>query len=270
MTQTTTTKHENLAAAVAALQSELPKIEKAETAKVETKSGGSYSYTYAGLASITERIMPLLGKHGLSFIARPTFVGEQRDRFVLAYSLMHESEGREDGEYPLPTTGTPQAIGSAITYGRRYCLCAVTGVAPEDDDDGAAAEAEAQGNRNTAQRRGSGSRTRKSTDSGSSRTTQRQTAKAPPPPLPGEDDGPPADDVPDQATQKQIGMLHASYSDLGITDRDDKLAYAANVLGHDVDSSRQLTKSEASKVIDALKKDHAEAFPTDDEAASDD
>ena len=34
---------------------------------------------------------------------------------------------------------TPQAVGSAITYGRRYGLAAMVGIAPEDDD-GEAAE----------------------------------------------------------------------------------------------------------------------------------
>ena len=41
--------------------------------------------------------------------------------------------------------GTPQTIGGAITYARRYALLAVTGVAPDDDDDdGQAAEDESQ------------------------------------------------------------------------------------------------------------------------------
>lgn len=129
-----------LAAALAKLQADLPRIAKSETGKVEgtTKDGKrySYEYSYADLAGISAAIMPLLGANELAFIAKPTYVGE---RFVLAYSLLHSSGEREDGEYPLPQTGTPQAIGSAITYARRYCLCAVTGVAPEDDDDDAAA-----------------------------------------------------------------------------------------------------------------------------------
>jgi hypothetical protein len=33
----------------------------------------------------------------------------------------------------------PQAIGSALTYARRYGLCALVGVAPGDVDDDAAA-----------------------------------------------------------------------------------------------------------------------------------
>jgi hypothetical protein len=44
---------------------------------------------------------------------------------------------------PPPTRGTPQQIGSALTYARRYILCAVTGVAPGgEDDDGKAAQQE--------------------------------------------------------------------------------------------------------------------------------
>jgi ERF superfamily len=58
---------------------------------------------------------------------------------VLAYSLVHASGEREDGIYPL-TGGAPQEQGSAITYARRYCLCAVTGVAADADDDGQAAQ----------------------------------------------------------------------------------------------------------------------------------
>lgn len=40
----------------------------------------------------------------------------------------------------LPSGGTPQTAGSAITYARRYSLCAALGVAGEEDDDGNAAQ----------------------------------------------------------------------------------------------------------------------------------
>jgi hypothetical protein len=59
-------------------------------------------------------------------------------RLVLHYELRHVSDDSVSGDYPL-TGGSPQEIGSAITYARRYCLCSVTGVAPESDDDDAAA-----------------------------------------------------------------------------------------------------------------------------------
>ena len=124
-------------ASIAKLQAELPRIAKGETAQVKSDKG-NYTYKYADLADVAAEVMPRLGKFGLGFIARPTLNGD--GKFVLAYSLVHESGEREDGEYPLPAAGSPQQIGSAITYARRYTLCAVTGTTPDDDDDGKAAE----------------------------------------------------------------------------------------------------------------------------------
>lgn len=128
-----------LATALAAVQANLPKVIKAETGEVsgQNKEGKRYSYTYsyADLTAVTEAIMPLLAKHGLAFTAMPTLAGNV---FVLRYQLMHSSGEQLVGEYPLGAPGNAQAVGSAITYARRYCLCAVTGVSP-DDDDGAAA-----------------------------------------------------------------------------------------------------------------------------------
>lgn len=124
-----------LASALVALQAEIPRIHKGETAKVISQKG-SYTYTYADLAEVSAQLLPVMTKVGLAFTARPTM---QDGQFVLSYSLMHASGEREDGFYPLPASGTPQAVGSAITYARRYCLLAVTGAAPEDEDDDARA-----------------------------------------------------------------------------------------------------------------------------------
>jgi ERF superfamily len=49
--------------------------------------------------------------------------------------LVHSSgQWLEDTASTMLSTGDPQAVGSAITYLRRYALAAVAGVAPEDDD----------------------------------------------------------------------------------------------------------------------------------------
>lgn len=233
------------AEALSALQAELPHIPKSERADVATKQG-SYSYTYAGLASITEKIMPLLSKHGLSFIATPKFSG---DRFVLACSLLHASGGREDGEYPLPQAGTPQALGSAITYGRRYTLCAMTGIAPEDDDDGAAAEAEASARRGTAQRSSRPRQNQAAQPPAQGRTAKRAAA---PPPLPGEDEN--------KVTPKQLGLIGTLMTKADITDRDQRLRWVGDLIGREVESSKDLSKAEASKVIEELQR---EAEPED-------
>lgn len=126
-----------LSAALAAFQSELPQIRKDQTAQVRSDKG-NYSYTYADLATVSLQVMPLLGKHGLSFTSWPSTTPRG---FMLRYYLLHESGEQMAGEYPLPVdVKSPQAMGSAITYARRYALCSVTGVSPDDDDDAAAAE----------------------------------------------------------------------------------------------------------------------------------
>ena len=67
-----------------------------------------------------------------------------------------------------------------------------------------------------------------------------------PPPLP--DDTPPSADGP---TPAQIKKMQATFGDLGIKDRDDKLSFIA-AAARRVDSSKDLTVEEAGTVIDAL------------------
>lgn len=131
------TDHPSLAAALAAFQADLPKVGKDNTAKVASEKG-NYSYRYADLSEISPVVLPLLAAQGLAWSTRPTLTPE--GRFVLVYRLSHTSGQEDTGEYPLPEPrSSPQVLGSAITYARRYALCAVTGVAPGDDDDDAAA-----------------------------------------------------------------------------------------------------------------------------------
>ena len=118
--------------ALAAFQAELPTVGKNSTADM-----GSRAYKYANLTELSEIIYPLLSKHGLAFTALPTMTAGE---FVLQYMLTHTGGAHLEGRYPLPN-GKPQEIGSAITYARRYALCAITGVAPGgEDDDGKEAQ----------------------------------------------------------------------------------------------------------------------------------
>lgn len=131
--------HESLTAALAAFQAEIPTVAKGNEAKIVTKDKGSYGYSYADLSDVTETALPLLGKHGLAWVTIPTMDPDRG--FVLLYSLRHGTESI-DGVYPLPApTMQAQQVGAAITYARRYALCAVIGIAPGGDDSDATPQA---------------------------------------------------------------------------------------------------------------------------------
>lgn len=132
----TDTQESPLAVALVQLQAELPKVGKDKTAEVKTDKA-KYTYKYADLSGISDALLPLMTKHGLAWTAAPTLTED--GKFVLEYALLHKSGESRGGRYPLPSGGTPQATGSAITYARRYALCSVTGLAPDADDDGQAA-----------------------------------------------------------------------------------------------------------------------------------
>lgn len=203
-----------LAKALAAFQAEMPTVPKSHTATVKSDKG-SYSYTYAGLADVSEAAMPLLAKHGLSFSTLPS--GQ-----ALVGMLLHESG--ESLTASLPINGaTPQQIGSSLTYMRRYLLGCMTGVVTDDDDDGQLAEQAKPRKRASA-------------------PAQRQ---APPPP---DDDG-------NGISKAQLGKIGALMGELGITERAEALGYVKGCIGRDVESRNDLTKAEASKVIESLAAD---------------
>lgn len=130
---TDTTPADNLAAALAAFQAEVPVIPKSKRANV-----GKYNYTYASLADVMSVAGPLLGKHGLSFTAIPR-PGSSAGGLDLVGRLMHTSGETIEGSLPI-RGGTPQELGSSLTYMRRYLLGCLTGVVTDDDLDGALTE----------------------------------------------------------------------------------------------------------------------------------
>lgn len=60
---------------------------------------------------------------------------------------------------------------------------------------------------------------------------------------------------PDGPTDAQMRKLHASFNDHGIKDRDLRLAYCFDVIGREITSSTELTRAEASQVIERLLED---------------
>lgn len=278
-----TDQPDTLAAALALVQAKLPKVGKSRTANV-----GSYSYSYADLAQISQAILPLLGAAGLAWITRPTLTHD--GRLVLAYALVHGRSGeREEGTYPLPQNGSPQELGSAITFGRRYCLTAVTGVAAEqDDDDGRAAERGARSQRTPANDQTdrepvdtvvdavqTGARLTLSiraaatlldlppirdaitaslgagriSDDKAAELVAALDAKAEKMTSSAEQDH--SDSSP-RVTRPQLNAIHTLYEQCGWSDRTDKLRATSRIVGRQVQSSTDLTKQEASRLIEAL------------------
>ena len=237
-----------LAEALAALQARLPRVAKTSPGQV-----GNQKYLYADLADISAVLLPIMAGLGLSFIATPTMTLDY-DRFVLDYQLLHVSGEKIGGFYPLPSSGTPQQMGSAITYARRYTLCAVTGLAPGgDDDDGQGAEAEHQAR--LRQPVSSQDKQRAKTQhlkAGTSRMARAQAedpwAQDGPDPQPGAAEERPGSSNPSQ--WQQLGIL---YGKLGITERDTRLAEMTDRVGRSIGSAKELSYAEAESAIRDLR-----------------
>lgn len=94
-----------------------------------------FNSKYASLSNILDAIQIPLEETGLTFIQ--TCEGD-----VLKTILVHESGEQIEASMPIHlVANTPQAMGSAITYARRYSLTVVLGLNIDEDDDGNTATA---------------------------------------------------------------------------------------------------------------------------------
>ena len=232
-----------LAAALAKVQAELPEVGKNRTAEVKNKEGKYlYSYTYADLADVSAAVLPVLGRHGLAFTSFP---GHQDGRFGLHYYLLHSSGQSIEGFFQLDDSGGLQLTGGRITYARRYCLCAVTGITADEDVD-----AKDDAPSRTAQRkppRDAG--TRPPQQAAQRRTQSPPPAQAatpsagPPPPLAGAGgDLPP---LPGQ-TRTAADFIGDQMKTLGV---EDPVRTAARITGRRLGTLNDLSPAEANHVM---------------------
>lgn len=121
----------NLAAAMSKFQGKL------RGAKKESVNPG-FGSKYSDLESVWEAIRGPLAEHGLSIIQLP---GGGRGFMGLFTYLMHESGEYIGAEMRIASAGdenkrinVAQAMGSLVSYMRRYALAAVTGLYQTDDD----------------------------------------------------------------------------------------------------------------------------------------
>lgn len=191
-------------ALVAAL-AEIQNPEKSSEAKVQTKTGGSYSYRYEQLSEILAMARPIFGRHGLAIQHDIT---NENGHVKVRVVFTHKSGQVIEGLWlTLPAGNTPQETGGAVTYARRYTLTAMLGIAGEDDD---------------AQALPTSQPARTAVSNGTN----------------------------GKANQQQLNYLHTLVTDLAFTDAQRNELKAK----YQVQSTKDLTKEQASEIIDSLLK----------------
>jgi hypothetical protein len=115
----------NLGLALCNFQASMGKVSK-------ESSNPFFKSKYASLANILDTIQKPLSEANLAFSQMP-------DENALTTILIHSDSGEWiESSYVMPVAkqNDPQAMGSAITYARRYALGAILGLNIDDDDDG--------------------------------------------------------------------------------------------------------------------------------------
>lgn len=102
------------------------------------KNAKAHAYNYTDLDTITSVIKPILARHNISYMQSVGMDDEGR-------STLTTRIFSRDGEYIEDVTTLPviqsamnnsaQTMGMAITYVRRYALCAMLGITSDEDVD---------------------------------------------------------------------------------------------------------------------------------------
>jgi len=115
----------------------LSKAQGAMEGAVKDRQNPHFKNEYATLASVIEAVRGPLRDNELAFIQAS---GEMVDGSLpIETRIVHSSGQWFKSVLPMPVgQKTAQAVGSALSYGRRYALMSILGV-PSVDDDGEAA-----------------------------------------------------------------------------------------------------------------------------------
>ena len=115
----------NIAGALVDFQSSVSKVAK-------ESDNPFFKSKYASLANILDTIQKPLSECGLAISQFP-------DGNALTTILLHADSGEwMESSYVMPVAkqNDPQAMGSAMTYARRYALGSILNLNIDDDDDG--------------------------------------------------------------------------------------------------------------------------------------
>jgi hypothetical protein len=128
-----------IAAALAKAQGELTNPEKSLIATIRSPfpRESDRTFRYASLASGLDIVRKSLGQHEIATI-QTTAIDQDSGQIRLTTLLAHASGEWISSDWPVcpvSETATPQRMGAALTYARRYALFALVGIAGEDDLD---------------------------------------------------------------------------------------------------------------------------------------
>ena len=128
-----------LASALAKAQSELVNPEKSLTAVIRTgrPGEGERVFRYAPLSSGLDIVRKTLGQHEIATV-QTTAVDQTAGIVNLTTMLAHASGEWIASDWPVCAVAeiaSPQRMGAALTYARRYALFTLVGIAGEDDLD---------------------------------------------------------------------------------------------------------------------------------------
>ena len=115
----------NIAGALVKFQSSVSKVAK-------ESNNPFFKSKYASLANILDTIQKPLSECGLAISQFP-------DGNALTTIILHAESGEwMESSYVMPVAkqNDPQAMGSAMTYARRYALGSILNLNIDDDDDG--------------------------------------------------------------------------------------------------------------------------------------
>lgn len=116
--------------ALLAIQGELAESDLIKNRKADA---GRKVYGYADLPAVLDHILAVARKHGVLVTQVP--VMEVQDELAIATVLAIASGEQVAAVMRFPRAGDAQALGSAVTYLRRYSLLSLFALAPEEDDD---------------------------------------------------------------------------------------------------------------------------------------
>lgn len=121
--------------ALAAMQPDLPIIEK--RGSIKNKAGGKQA-GYAKWEDVVEQITPILSRHGFSLNFH---VRHDADRIIVTGILGHRLGHKDSTDSPplmADVSGSKnavQALGSSVSYGKRYAAFALLNIVARDEDD---------------------------------------------------------------------------------------------------------------------------------------